>query len=362
MRLVGPGAVHADQDIPFVNVGERTNVTGSAKFRKLITAGDYAAALDVARDQVANGAQIIDVNMDEGLIDSEEGDGGLPQPRRRRARYRPCSGHDRQLQVGGDRGRAEMRTGQADRQLHLDEGRRGGVPASREARAACTGPPSSSWPSTRRARPTPRRARWTICTRAYDLLTEEAGFAPEDIIFDPNVFAIATGIEEHDNYGVDFIEAAGEITAHAAACSHLRRRLEPVLLVPRQRAGARGHARGLPLPRHPARHGHGDRQCRPARRLRHDRTGTARGLRGCRAQSTAESRRHGDRAPAGDRRTLQGHGRQGGEGTRSRLARVARRAAHFPRARQRHHGIHRRRHRRGAAESQTSPARHRRAR
>ena len=75
MRLSGLEPFTLTKDIPFVNVGERTNVTGSAKFRKLITAGDYAAALDVARDQVANGAQIIDVNMDEGLIDSEEGDG-----------------------------------------------------------------------------------------------------------------------------------------------------------------------------------------------------------------------------------------------------------------------------------------------
>ena len=103
----------------FVNIGERTNVTGSAKFRKLITAGDYAAALDVARDQVANGAQILDVNMDEGLLDSEAGDGDLPQPHRRRARHRPRADHDRLLEMVGDRGRAQMRAGQGDRQFDL---------------------------------------------------------------------------------------------------------------------------------------------------------------------------------------------------------------------------------------------------
>jgi 5-methyltetrahydrofolate--homocysteine methyltransferase len=82
-----------------------------------------------------------------------------------------------------------------------------------------------------------------ICTRAYKLLTEQAGFPPEDIIFDPNVFAVATGIEEHNNYGVDFIEATRDDQASAAARAYFRRRLEPVLLVPRQRAGARGDAR-----------------------------------------------------------------------------------------------------------------------
>ena len=100
MRLSGLEPFTLTKEIPFVNVGERTNVTGSAKFRKLITAGDYAAALDVARDQVANGAQIIDVNMDEGLIDSEEGDGRVPQPGRRRARHRPRAGDDRLARNG----------------------------------------------------------------------------------------------------------------------------------------------------------------------------------------------------------------------------------------------------------------------
>ena len=107
-----------------------------------------------------------------------------------------------------------------------------------------------------------------ICTRAYKLLTEQAGFPPEDIVFDPNIFAVATGIEEHNDYGVAFIEATRRDQTNAAARPHLRRRLQPVVLVPRQRAGARGDARGVPLPRDPGRHGHGHRQRRPARGLR----------------------------------------------------------------------------------------------
>ena len=103
----------------FVNIGERTNVTGSAKFRKLILAGDYPAALDVAREQVANGAQILDVNMDEGLLDSEKAMVDLPQPDRRRARHRPRAGDDRLVEVVGDRGGAEVRPGQGDRQFDL---------------------------------------------------------------------------------------------------------------------------------------------------------------------------------------------------------------------------------------------------
>ena len=100
MRLSGLEPFTLTEEIPFVNVGERTNVTGSAKFRKLITAGDYAAALDVARDQVANGAQIIDINMDEGLIDSKKAMVEYPQPDRRRAGHRPRAGDDRQFRNG----------------------------------------------------------------------------------------------------------------------------------------------------------------------------------------------------------------------------------------------------------------------
>ena len=106
-----------------------------------------------------------------------------------------------------------------------------------------------------------------IAKRAYDILVNKVGFPPQDIIFDPNIFAIATGMEEHNGYGVDFIEAARWIRQNLPARACLGRRLQPVVLVPRQRARARGHAFGVSVPRHPGRHGSRHRQCRPDRRL-----------------------------------------------------------------------------------------------
>ena len=101
-----------------------------------------------------------------------------------------------------------------------------------------------------------------ICKRAYDILVNKVGFPPEDIIFDPNIFAIATGMEEHNGYGVAFIEAARWIRSNLPHAPCLGRRVEPVVLVPRQRARARGDAFGVPVPRHQGRHGYGHRQCR----------------------------------------------------------------------------------------------------
>jgi 5-methyltetrahydrofolate--homocysteine methyltransferase len=109
--------------------------------------------------------------------------------------------------------------------------------------------------------------RVSICKRAYDILVDAGGLRPEDIIFDPNVFAVATGIEEHNRYAIDFIEATKQIKGLPRR-AHQRRHQQPELLVPRQRQGARGDALGVPLPRHRGRHGHGHRQRGPARGLR----------------------------------------------------------------------------------------------
>ena len=125
LRLSGLEPFTLTPDTNFVNIGERTNITGSAKFRKLIAANDYEAALDVARGQVESGAQIIDVNMDEGLIDSEAAMRALPEADRGRAGHRARAGDDRFLQMERDRGGAEMRAGQMHRQFHQPEGRRG---------------------------------------------------------------------------------------------------------------------------------------------------------------------------------------------------------------------------------------------
>ncbi|MGN5476808.1 dihydropteroate synthase [Cupriavidus basilensis] len=106
-----------------------------------------------------------------------------------------------------------------------------------------------------------------ICKRSHDFLVNEVGFPPEDIIFDPNIFAVATGIEEHNNYAVDFIEATRWIKRELAVCEGERRRVERVVLVPRQRPGARSHSHRVPVPRHRGGHGHGHRQRRTARRV-----------------------------------------------------------------------------------------------
>jgi 5-methyltetrahydrofolate--homocysteine methyltransferase len=160
----------------------------------------------VARDQVENGAQIIDINMDEGLIDSEKAMVEFlnliaAEPDIARVPVMIDSS-----KFNDHRSRPEMRSGQADRQFDLDEGRRGEFPAQAKL-AQPMAPPSSSWPSTRSARPIRSRARSRSANAPTTFWSKRLNFPPEDIIFDPNVFAIATGIEEHNNYGVDFIEA-----------------------------------------------------------------------------------------------------------------------------------------------------------
>ena len=232
-----------------MNVGERTNVTGSAKFRKLIVAGDYAAALDVARQQVASGAQIIDVNMDEGMLDSEAAMVRFlnliaAEPDIARVPVMIDSSKWAVIEAG-----LKCVQGKADRQLDQHEGRRGRVHRSTRARCGATARPWSSWRSTRRARPTRSSARSRSASAAYKILTEQVGFPPEDIIFDPNIFAIATGIEEHNNYGIDFIEATREIKRKLPHAHGQRRRQQRVVLVPRQRPGARGDPRRVPVSR-----------------------------------------------------------------------------------------------------------------
>lgn len=211
MRLSGLEPFTLTKDIPFVNVGERTNVTGSAKFRKLITAGDYAAALDVARDQVANGAQIIDINMDEGLIDSQKAmveylNLIAAEPDIARVPVMIDSSKWDVIEAGLKcvQGKAIVNS------ISMKEGEEAFLQHARLCRMYGAAVVVMAFDEAGQADTRARKVE--ICTRAHRLLTEQAGFAPEDIIFDPNVFAVATGIEEHDNYGVDFIEAAGEIT------------------------------------------------------------------------------------------------------------------------------------------------------
>ncbi|HEV2558208.1 MAG TPA: methionine synthase [Microvirga sp.] len=207
MRLSGLEPFVLTKDIPFVNVGERTNVTGSAKFRKLVTNGDYAAALDVARDQVANGAQIIDVNMDEGLLDSEKAMVDFlnlvaAEPDIARVPVMVDSSKFHVIEAGLKciQGKAIVNS------ISMKEGVEKFVAEARICRAYGAAVVVMAFDEQGQADTLERKVE--ICTRAYRILTEEVGFPPEDIIFDPNVFAVATGIEEHDGYGVAFIEAA----------------------------------------------------------------------------------------------------------------------------------------------------------
>ena len=190
----------------FVNVGERTNVTGSAKFRKLITAGDYAAALDVAREQVENGAQILDVNMDEGLLDSEKAMVEFlnliaSEPDIARVPVMIDSSKWSVIEAGLKcvQGKPIVNS------ISLKEGEESFLEHARKVRAYGAAVVVMAFDETGQADTFARKTE--ICARAYKILTEQVGFPPEDIVFDPNVFAVATGIEEHSNYGVDFIEA-----------------------------------------------------------------------------------------------------------------------------------------------------------
>jgi 5-methyltetrahydrofolate--homocysteine methyltransferase len=211
MRLSGLEPFTLTQEIPFVNVGERTNVTGSAKFRKLITAGDYAAALEVARDQVANGAQIIDINMDEGLIDSAKAmveylNLIAAEPDIAKVPVMIDSSKWEVIEAGLKcvQGKPLVNS------ISMKEGEAAFLDHAKLCRAYGAAVVVMAFDEQGQADSQARKVE--ICRRAYKLLTEQAGFPPEDIVFDPNIFAVATGIEEHNNYGVDFIEAAREIT------------------------------------------------------------------------------------------------------------------------------------------------------
>ena len=211
MRLSGLEPFTLTDEIPFVNVGERTNVTGSARFRKLITAGDYATALEVARDQVENGAQIIDVNMDEGLIDSKKAmveflNLVAAEPDIARVPVMIDSSKWEIIEAGLKcvQGKPIVNS------ISMKEGEAAFVEQARLCRLYGAAVVVMAFDEQGQADTKARKVE--ICTRAYRLLTGEAGFAPEDIIFDPNIFAVATGIEEHDGYGLAFIEAAREIT------------------------------------------------------------------------------------------------------------------------------------------------------
>ena len=210
LQLSGLETFTLTADIPFVNVGERTNVTGSAKFRRLITNGDFAEALDVARDQVENGAQIIDVNMDEGLLDSKQAMVTFlnliaAEPDIARVPVMIDSSKFTIIEAGLEcvQGKAVVNS------ISMKEGVDQFLAQARVCRDHGAAVIVMAFDEHGQADTLARKI--DISTRAFELLTTELDFPPEDIIFDPNIFAIATGIAEHDRYGLDFIEATAEL-------------------------------------------------------------------------------------------------------------------------------------------------------
>jgi 5-methyltetrahydrofolate--homocysteine methyltransferase len=209
-RLSGLEPLTIDAKSLFVNVGERTNVTGSAKFRQLIEAGDYGAAVDIARQQVVNGAQIIDVNMDEGMLDSQAAMAKFlsliaGEPDIARVPVMIDSSKWSVIEAGLKcvQGKPIVNS------ISLKEGEAAFLAHALLCMRYGAAVVVMAFDELGQADTIDRKV--TICERAYRLLTERIGFAPEDIIFDPNIFAVATGIEEHNRYSLDFIEAAAAI-------------------------------------------------------------------------------------------------------------------------------------------------------
>ena len=215
-RLSGLEPLNIGPDSLFVNVGERTNVTGSAKFRRLIEADDYAGALEVARQQVASGAQVIDVNMDEGMLDSEAAmvrflNLVAAEPDVARVPVMIDSSKWTVIEAGLKclQGKGIVNS------ISLKEGERPFLEQARLLRAYGAAVVVMAFDEQGQADTVERKVE--ICKRCYRLLTETVGFPAEDIIFDPNIFAVATGIEQHDRYALDFIEATAQIRK---ACPH----------------------------------------------------------------------------------------------------------------------------------------------
>src|SRR6201995_4005537 len=207
MRLSGLEPFTLTPDLNFINVGERTNITGSAKFRKLIAANDYEAALEIARNQVENGAQVIDINMDEGLLDSE---GAMTrfvnliagEPDIAKVPLMIDSSKWSVIQAGLKccQGKAIVNS------ISLKEGEAAFIDHAREVMRFGAAVVVMAFDEVGQADTRARKIE--ICKGAYEILVNTVGFLPEDIIFDPNIFAVATGLEEHNEYGKAFIEAA----------------------------------------------------------------------------------------------------------------------------------------------------------
>ncbi len=213
LRLSGLEPFNIGDDTLFVNVGERTNVTGSKMFARLVLGGNYAEAVSVARQQVENGAQVIDINMDEAMLDSQAAMTRFvnllaSEPDISRVPLMIDSSKWEVIEAGLKcvQGKAIVNS------ISLKEGEAAFIKYARLVRRYGAAAVVMAFDEQGQADTFKRKTE--ICKRSYDILVKQAGFLPEDIIFDPNIFAIATGIEEHNNYAVDFIEATAWIRKH----------------------------------------------------------------------------------------------------------------------------------------------------
>jgi 5-methyltetrahydrofolate--homocysteine methyltransferase len=263
-RLSGLEPLHISEESLFVNVGERANVTGSARFKRLVMEGDYDTALDICREQVENGAQIIDVNMDEAMLDGVKAMHTFlnliaAEPDISKVPVMIDSSKWEIIEAGLKciQGKGVVNS------ISLKEGEEAFIRHARLIRRYGAAAIIMAFDEDGQADTYARKIG--ICERSYKVLTEQCGFPPQDIIFDPNIFAIATGIEEHNNYAVDFIEATGwikknlphaMISGGVSNVSFSFRGNNPVR-----------EALGIPLPCHQTGYGYGHRQCRSAGRL-----------------------------------------------------------------------------------------------
>ena len=252
-RFSGLETLSITEDSNFQMIGERTNVTGSARFRRLIKDDDFEKGIEVALDQVRGGANLLDVNMDEALLDSEQCMTTFmnliaSEPEVSRIPLILDSSKWSVIEAGLKcvQGKCVVNS------ISLKEGEEDFLAKARTARRYGAGVVVMAFDETGQADTVERKVE--ICSRAYELLTKQVGFPPEDIIFDPNILAIATGIEEHAEYAINFIEATRIIKERCPGV-HIesRRRFELLVLLPRQRHRARGDALRLSLPRDPGR-------------------------------------------------------------------------------------------------------------
>ncbi len=270
MRLAGLEPLNVDDDSLFVNVGERTNVSGSRAFAKLILAGDYTGAVEVARQQVGSGAQVVDVNMDDAMLDAKAAMARFltliaAEPDIARVPVMIDSSKWDVIEAG-------LKCVQGKPVVNSISLKEGEAEFLRQARLVRRyGAAAVVMAFDERGQADSFEKKVEICQRAYDLMVRDAGFPPEDIIFDPEHLR-----DRHGDRGAQQLRRRlhqrDAVDPRApAAREGLRRRLQRELLVPRQRSRARGDPHCLSLPRDPRRHDDGHRQRGAARRLRRDR-------------------------------------------------------------------------------------------